>query len=65
MERKNRICPYCKESYEEPPALSRIDNKTLICSKCGTLEALRVAGIKEEEQDKIMRVIYGTAKIGN
>ena len=24
-----------------PPALSRTDNKTLICSECGTAEAMR------------------------
>ena len=27
-----RICPLCGKTYYEPPALSRTDNKTLICS---------------------------------
>jgi hypothetical protein len=33
-------CPRCKKDYTEYPALSRLDNKTNICSKCGTEEAL-------------------------
>lgn len=34
------ICPNCHKEYSEPPALSRRDNKTYICSNCGTKEAL-------------------------
>ncbi len=34
------ICPICNEKIKGPPALSRIDNKTKICSKCGILQAL-------------------------
>jgi hypothetical protein len=33
-------CPRCKQTYTEYPALSRVDNKTDICSKCGTAEAM-------------------------
>jgi len=33
-------CPRCKKDYKEYPALSRVDNKTNICSKCGTEEAI-------------------------
>ena len=34
-------CPRCKEEKDMRfPALSRADNKTLICSPCGTEEAL-------------------------
>ena len=33
-------CPHCERMYTEWPALSRRDNKTLICSACGTREAL-------------------------
>lgn len=33
-------CPRCKQDYTEYPALSRVDNKTDICSRCGTEEAL-------------------------
>jgi RNA polymerase subunit RPABC4/transcription elongation factor Spt4 len=43
-----KICPNCESSYipnnvypgEYPGALSRVDNKTEICSDCGTMEAL-------------------------
>ena len=35
------ICPKCKrENVMKFPALSRRDNKTEICSDCGTSEAL-------------------------
>ena len=37
------VCPKCGKEFKEPPALSRIDNKTYICSSCGTQEALDVA----------------------
>ena len=41
-------CPRClKNELDEPialNALSRIDNKTYICSTCGTEEALLAAG---------------------
>lgn len=34
------ICPICGYDYEDPPAISRIDNITPICSKCGFNEAI-------------------------
>lgn len=34
------ICPRCKQRYSGYPAISRTDNKTPICSRCGTAEAL-------------------------
>lgn len=34
------VCPRCHKEYEEHPAISRIDNKTEICEKCGLTEAL-------------------------
>jgi len=37
-----RICPICEKEYAEHPALSRIDNKTEICSKCGNLQAIAI-----------------------
>lgn len=38
-----RICPKCNKKYKEPPAISRKDNKTEICSACGTREAIEDA----------------------
>ena len=35
-----RTCPRCKKEYSEFPALSRVDNKTDICSYCGVREAM-------------------------
>ena len=32
-------CPKCKKEYTDYPAISRADNKTKICSTCGTAEA--------------------------
>ena len=34
------ICPRCGEETTSFPALSRRDNKTKICSRCGTEEAM-------------------------
>lgn len=62
---KNRIkmiCPRCgMYVYDGYPALSRKDNKTKICSNCGTCEALEdfygieYKGVKywEDENDEI------------
>ena len=33
-------CPKCKREFTEYPALSRVDNETEICPKCGIEEAL-------------------------
>lgn len=35
-----QVCPICNREYDDPPALSREDNKTLICPECGTMQAL-------------------------
>lgn len=34
------VCPSCHEEYKGYPSISRYDNKTKICDKCGLLEAL-------------------------
>jgi len=34
-----KICPECGRPYNEPPALSRRDNRTQICPECGMREA--------------------------
>lgn len=35
-----RICPICGIGFSEHPAISRKDNKTEICPRCGMKEAL-------------------------
>ena len=54
------VCPRCGQSYTGRPALSRVDNETLICPDCGTREALATIGISEEEQEKILQVLHKT-----
>jgi len=53
-----RICPKCGQGYTGYPALSRVDNETLICPDCGTREALAVLGVDEREQDEIIRILH-------
>lgn len=46
---KGTKCPICGKPLGKYPAISREDNKTKICSNCGTLEAL--AAFKESLKD--------------
>ena len=39
--RKPQKCPICGEDFKGYPALSRRDNETEICSKCGIKEAIQ------------------------
>lgn len=53
---KETKCPICGNPLGKYPAISREDNKTKICSNCGTLEALAafkesLKGEKTNEQD--------------
>lgn len=41
MKNKERKCPICKKTYTGYPAISRKDNKTEICPKCGQAEAMK------------------------
>lgn len=43
------ICPKCKGDIIGYPAVSRLDNKTKICSTCGNIEAIEIF-IKAQEQ---------------
>lgn len=56
------VCPRCGQSYFELPALSRVDNETLICPDCGTREALESIGVGVEEQDSIIETIHRTTR---
>ena len=51
-------CPMCGKTYIGRPALSRVDNSTLICPDCGTREALESLGVSTEEQDSIIETIH-------
>lgn len=52
------VCPKCGQTYIGHPALSRADNETLICSDCGTREALESIGVAVEEQEQIIATIH-------
>lgn len=50
---QNNTCPICKKEIGKYPAISRKDNKTEICSNCGTLEALKAwqESLKDGKED--------------
>ncbi len=57
-ERITAVCPKCGKTYRGRPALSREDDKTLICPDCGTREALEFIGVSAEEREKIVDTIH-------
>lgn len=56
--RETKMCLRCGNEYNETPALSRVDNETLICPDCGTREALESIGVNQEEQEQIIDTIH-------
>ena len=56
-------CPYCGREYRDRPALSRKDNKTLICPDCGTREALESIGVAVAEQEQILETIHRNTRV--
>ena len=64
-ETMNRICPVCGREYHEPPALSRLDNSTLICPDCGVRVALGSIGVGETEQEEILGIIHRVGRSSN
>ena len=55
-----RKCPKCGMLFSERGAVSRVDNVTIVCSDCGTREALESIGVDETEQEKILDTIHRT-----
>ena len=47
--KEKATCPICGKEYTGAPALSREDNKTLICPDCGTRQALAAIGVQDKE----------------
>ena len=56
------ICPKCGQSYKGRPALSRNDEKTLICPDCGVREALESIDVGAAEQEEILAIIHGNVR---
>ena len=44
-----QVCPICGQKYTGTPALSREDNKTLICRYCRARQALAAIGVRDTE----------------
>ena len=55
-----RKCPKCGKLFSERGVVSRLDNVTIICSDCGTREALESIGVSAEEQEKILDTIHNS-----
>lgn len=50
-----RMCPVCGQIYTDEPALSRVDNTTLICPECGIRQALESINVTDiDEQNHII-----------
>lgn len=60
MKEQPHICPLCGRAYDEPPALSRADNQTDICPRCGMMEALAAMPRRETPQERTRRAVYAT-----
>lgn len=59
-ERKLWECPTCKSFVRDFPAISRRDNKTEICSDCGTREAMEdfmKAKMQHALDNKILNIV--------
>ena len=54
------VCPKCGNAYSGHPALSRLDNETLICPDCGVRKALDSIGVLPEEQEKVIDILHRT-----
>lgn len=65
-----KICPVCNKGYNGRPALSRRDNRSMICPDCGMLEALDAARImigqdlSDEEWEKYKKNFLEECKGG-
>ena len=55
---RKAVCPLCRRLYHSVPALSRLDNQTLICPDCGTRQALESIGVLPEERETILSIIH-------
>ena len=55
-------CPVCDKEFERLLALSRRDNKTMICDECGRREALEdfIRYRRSTPQERTKAAVYAT-----
>lgn len=53
-------CPKCGKEHKRLLALSRKDNKTMICDNCGMLEALKDYQRKDDPAERTRKKVYAT-----
>lgn len=53
------ICPMCGKEFFRPPAVYRRNPSVLICSRCGTHEALEDLAMEEEKIEGIIEINSG------
>lgn len=58
IENKMRVCPVCRKCYTGYSAISRRDNKTMICPDCGTKEAMEDGGFSTDKQSEIPDMVH-------
>ena len=52
------VCPICQNTYSAHPAVSRKDNKTLICPDCGLRQGMCEYGIPIDLQNTLLELIH-------
>lgn len=55
-------CPRCKKAMSRYPALSRTDNKTLVCANCGLEEAIEMFTVGVCAPQTVWPVGFSTPK---
>ena len=55
-------CPECGKEYSSRPAVSRVDNETLICPQCGIRQALSAVGVDPAEIEKVIAIVMKYAR---
>jgi hypothetical protein len=43
-----KVCPKCGREFDRLLAVSRVDNRTMICDTCGNMEALEAMKCRQE-----------------
>lgn len=52
-----RICPGCGGEFDRLLAVSRVDNKTMLCDACGMKEAIEVMDGRNAKNVKARKLV--------